>query len=364
MKDLYELLNDIPIQVNKEDEVFVSEFEKKKLFSDVKKQIQTKKKRTWKRSVLASVMAVSVIATSVIGLSFTTYAKEVPFLNSIFQFFNQDGHYNGYEEQATVLQLSQESNGIKMTLDEVVFDGMTLFLTYILETELDLGSEPYTDSLPLIGNNGLSGHVHIKKTEDNKYIGLLLLSHYGKNPLNEANITWNIERFSTEANQKGTLYEGNWNFSFTVPKTDTNIVEIDAPIKKDSFTFTPNTLTISPMSATFKFNTTASENLMARWDYMFPKLIVMDDLGNEYETIIFYGTGQGVAYSNYEWAATFEQIHPEAKTLSITPIIELTENDIIGTDASGKPIKANYRSIDSNGAEEKIQLEPIVIQIK
>lgn len=364
MKDLYELLNDLSIQDSKIDQVFVSEFEKKKLLSDVKKQIHFKKKRPkWPRSLLASVMTAGMILTSVIGLSFTSYAKDVPFLNSIYQFFNQDGHYNGYEEQATVLHLTQESNGIKMTLEKAVFDGMTLFLTYMLETEHDLGNEPFTDSLPSLGGIGLAGQVHMKKLEDDKYVALLQLSHYGKKPLNEANVTWDIERFSTEANQEGTLYEGNWNFSFTVPKTDSNVIEINTPIIKDDFTFTPNTLTISPMSATFKFNTTASENLTTKWDYMFPTLIVIDDLGNEYETILFHGTGQGVSYSNYEWSATFEQIHPDAKTLTITPIIELSENDIIGTDANGKPIKANYRSINSNGAEEKITLDPIIIQL-
>ena len=362
MKDVYELLNDLNIQDSQLNEVYVSDFEKKKLLRDVKKQIRLKKKRTWQRSLLANVMVAGIIVTSVIGLSFTSYAKEVPFLNSIYQFFNHDGHYNGYEEQATVLQLTQESNGIKMTVENAVFDGNTLFLTYMLETEHDLGEEPSTNSLPLFGEFGLGGYEHITKVDDNKYIALLQISHYEK-PLNEANVNWDIQSFSTEPNRKGTLFEGNWSFSFTVPKTDTNIIAINAPVIKDDYTFSPNTLTITPMSAIFNFNTTASEDLLATWDNISPLLTATDNLGNKYETIIFHGTGQDHHYSNYEWSATFEQIHPDAKTLTITPIIQLSENDIIGTDAKGNPIKANYRSINSNGEKKKITLDPIIIQL-
>ena len=46
-----------------------------------------------------------------VGLSFTAYAEDIPFLGNIFNFFRSDGSYEGYDENAEKLDIIQERNG-------------------------------------------------------------------------------------------------------------------------------------------------------------------------------------------------------------------------------------------------------------
>lgn len=55
---------------------------------------------------------------------------------------------------------------------------------------------------------------------------------------------------------------------------------------------------------------------------------------------------------------------PEATQLILTPVIELSDSDTIGYDENGEPIKASYRSVDSDADYEEIELEPIIIEVK
>ena len=58
MKDIYELLNDVSIDDNEFEEMAVTEFEKAKVKSALKKSIAKKKKRMgWKMNVAAAAIS-------------------------------------------------------------------------------------------------------------------------------------------------------------------------------------------------------------------------------------------------------------------------------------------------------------------
>ena len=117
------------------------------------------------------------------------------------------------------------------------------------------------------------------------------------------------------------------------------------------------------MSFILSYETNVTADLFNLWDNIFVSVEIEDDLGNKYTSLndLNYGWRTGFMEN---WNATYDQLDARAKTLYLTPIISLTENDIIGVDKEGKPIKANYRSIDSNSPSKQIQLDPIKVKIQ
>ena len=107
MKDIYELLNDMEVETDLEEWAPVSEVEEKKVLKELNQQIiKEKKQNKWKKTLSAAMVTFGIMLSALIGLSFTTYADDLPFLGNIFNFFSNDGSYEGYEEQAEKLDLT------------------------------------------------------------------------------------------------------------------------------------------------------------------------------------------------------------------------------------------------------------------
>ena len=143
MKDIYELLNDVSIDDNEFEEMEVTEFEKAKVKSALKKSIPRKKKRMdWKMNVAAAAIVLGLSATT-LGLTFPAYAGNIPVIGDIFRFLDngKTGLYDNYKEYSTEMNMTQESNGIKMTINDAVFDGETVAITYSIESDRDLGED-------------------------------------------------------------------------------------------------------------------------------------------------------------------------------------------------------------------------------
>ena len=54
--------------------------------------------------------------------------------------------------------MTKESNGIKVTINDAVFDGETVTITYSIESDKDLGEDPIIlDTLDIKGSTGNAG---------------------------------------------------------------------------------------------------------------------------------------------------------------------------------------------------------------
>ena len=200
MKDIYELLNDLNIDENEFEEMEVNDLEKANIKRSLKNAIKQKKKRSsWKKSVAAA----SIIA----GLSVTTfvtypaYAGNIPVIDDIFRFFDngktdkensqnkEPGLYYDYKKFSNEINMTKESNGTKITINDAVFDGKTLTLTYTIESEQDLGNAGIT--MPKItGMKATGGTGNTSKLDANKYVGILTVSNLEDKKLDVAHINW------------------------------------------------------------------------------------------------------------------------------------------------------------------------------
>lgn len=101
LKNLFKHFNDIDIDVNEFEEADVTEFEKAQFKRDLKRQVSKTKNRKWMKGVAAVCLSLGIGTASLIGLSYTTFAHEIPIVNSIIKLFStKDKIISGYEEFA------------------------------------------------------------------------------------------------------------------------------------------------------------------------------------------------------------------------------------------------------------------------
>ncbi len=90
-------------------------------------------------------------ASILVGLSVATlgigflHMRGLPIVGDIFRLLDngRTGLYENYKEFSTELNMTRESNGVKVTINDAVFDGRTITITYSIESDKDLGEAKY-----------------------------------------------------------------------------------------------------------------------------------------------------------------------------------------------------------------------------
>jgi len=134
------------MQVN--DDLFDNEI-RKKLKSeisyvpkDINKKIDEAVKRAEKRRFnvkkVSSICAICIIGTLLLGMAIPTYASNIPFIGSLLEKLN----YKNYEKYGSDLDITKESNGLKATINKVVYDGLEIAVFYTVKSEAPMASEP------------------------------------------------------------------------------------------------------------------------------------------------------------------------------------------------------------------------------
>lgn len=109
------------------------------------------------------------VSVAMLGIGFPTYAGGLPIVGDIFRFLDngRTGLYENYKEFSTELNMTRESNGVKVTINDVISDGRTLSITYSLESEQDLGDDPIIlGGLDIMDAHGSSGSGKMTKVTE------------------------------------------------------------------------------------------------------------------------------------------------------------------------------------------------------
>ena len=380
MKNIYELLNDINIDEDEFEEMEVSELEKAKVKNTLKKSINKKRKmKSWKKNVAIASIFVGLSATT-LGLTFPAYAKNIPVIEDIFRFFDngrvedsikdnvskdeEKGLYYNYKQFSNEINLTKESNGIKITLNDAVFDGKTVTLTYSIESEQDLGEHAGT-SLPKIeGMNALGGTDRTTRIDTNKYVGILTVSSLEDKTLDAANIKWNIDSIQNPDNQ--TEIKGDWNFDFSLNAVDSTMQLSDRSSEQNGVKVNIEKISVTPMSFIVYYDQIVSEKVRNKWDGVDVELEIKDDLGNVYSG---QGNGgQGTDSYNMRWSKTFEKLDSNATKLIVTPHITLRDynsNNYGSVEISKDGEESEITLPEKSGkGKEEFVLEDILIELK
>ncbi|WP_078551655.1 DUF4179 domain-containing protein [Bacillus alkalicellulosilyticus] len=369
MKDIYESLNDINIDESEIEEIEVSPLEKRKVKKALKRALQKKRTPQWKKTIVAASI-LGGLSMITLGLTFPTYASNLPFLSDIFAMFNSndDEFYTNYKENASELNLVQESNGITITLKDAVYDGKSVTATFFIESETDLGETIYGIDMMLIKKvSSLTGYEEIKKIGENQYVGIVKTTIIDEIELKNPKVTWNINKIKNGDTMEA--IDGQWSFSFSLEETNHTIQNVYQQTIKEGVKVQVERLTNTPMSTIVFFNYEADDKVQDLWDYVHVMIEMRDDLGNVYQGNP--NGGMGIDHFNMSMSETFGRIDPAATKLIITPHVSYghhtfsDENEVTRYEKDGVEFAQSETTVteaDAVNYEESI-LDEIIIEL-
>ncbi|MGG0670706.1 DUF4179 domain-containing protein [Lederbergia citrisecunda] len=354
-KDVYDHLNDMKMDINQFEVEEVSEAEKSRVMMDLKRKIRKPKPVRWRKMAAAASITIGLSSAALFGLSFTSFAQEIPIIGQVFKWFNDDGFYQDYDEHANTLAMTQEDNGIRMTVNEAVFDGKTLYITYDLITETDLGETPWLDGMPKMLDESISRLVsaqhNVKKINDTHYAGITTATLWPDYRVEEGSFEFNINGILMEPRDDAEVIPGNWKFQFDLKATDNKEQVVKLTSAKNGVAVNIKRAVFTPMSFIIYYDERVSTEQQIKWDFISVDIEVRDDLGNIYANE--HNGGFDSQHSN-----TFEKLNPKATKLIITPSVRLAQRD--GTNENG----SYYRNEGSTAPMEEFELDEIVIEIE
>lgn len=361
MKDIYELLNDVEFDENEYIEMEVTKHEKSKVKKALRKSLNKNKKyKNLKRHILAASIIVALpIAT--LGVTFPTQASNIPVIGDLFKFFGGDkgALYSNYKEFSTEKSISDESNGINITIKDAIFDGNSFLLTYLIDSEHDLGQEIHIVEPPSIkGVSGATGGSKITKINEKQYAGIITRSLYNHSEDGVVNLEWNINTIINS--NTGLETKGEWKFALAIDETVNQEQIIGESIEQNGLNVIIEKLSYTPMSFVVHYNQIISEQISDQWDDISVELVIKDDLGKLYLGEVNGGISERDSY-DIKWNATFESLDDSATKLFILPrvIFRNTQSSEVEMKEQGDK---EVTKTNDEGYEE-IFLEEIIVEI-
>lgn len=242
------------------------------------KDAKYKRSKLRKNIVTSSVASLCIFFT--IGIFTPVIAKSLPVFTNIR---NTLGLKNEYVDYAKDINLTQESNGVKVTLDQIVCDNKNLYISYIIESDTFFKdksiknismdnlirtdfSQYYNlegssaeeisnmianfpvDYKPIESNSSIDGYL----LNDTTFIGIASYDLTNFAVPENFKVKLNIDKLwyypSNSNNFENESTEGTWNFEFTVNTSDTKINNKLININETKNNFTIKNVSISPFS--------------------------------------------------------------------------------------------------------------------
>lgn len=368
-KDIYQLLNEMDFEESEMEEMETSELDKAKVKKTLKASIRrNRKKQGWKMKAVAAV-AICGIAISSLGLAFPAYAGNVPIIGDVFRFLDngRTGIYDNYQEYSSAVNLTKESNGVKITINDAIYDGKTVLLTYLIESEKDLGDQPYIGSwVDIKGTDGGTGSDQISKVGQNQYVGMITGSRLDEKNPEVVKVQWKVDSITVEETQEE--INGKWDFSISLKASDNHVQLIEKGTEQGGVAVTVDKIAVTPMSFIVYYNQLVSKEVSDKWHDADVEIAIMDDLGNQYAGVGNGGYGKD---DQMNWSMTFQKLDPAATKLFITPtvtLVEYTSENHGGVEITGVGSNQSVKQIsiptkEGKGREE-FTLDDIIIELE
>ncbi|MCG7343753.1 DUF4179 domain-containing protein [Sporosarcina sp. ACRSL] len=364
-KDIYQLLNDLDFDESEVEDIEISEFDKAKVKKEVKMALRKKRKRHgWKMKVVAAVV-IGGLSVSALGIAFPAYAGNVPVIGDIFRFLDngRTGIYDNYQEYSSTVNMTKESNGVTITINDAIYDGKTVLLTYSIESEKDLGDQPFIGSyLDIKNTSGGSGSDQISKVGKNQYVGLITGSRLDEKDLDTVKVKWRVDSISIGGTEE--KIKGTWNFSLSLQASDNEVQLVDQGTEQNGVTVNVDKITVTPMSFIVYYDQLVSKEVLDKWHGVDVEIDIQDDLGNHYAGDGNGGFGQE---NHIHWSKTFKKLDPDATKLIITPTVRLVEytpenHGGVEITADGETKAISIPTKEGKGTEE-FQMDDIVVEL-
>ncbi|WP_274308472.1 DUF4179 domain-containing protein [Solibacillus daqui] len=297
----------------------VTEIEKQRVKQHVFKK--RKKAPIWKSLSVAAVLLIS--ATTVTTFAFPSLASQIPFMNNVISYFDDDyGQYTNFESFSDDLGLVDSDNGVSILIDHAVYDGTNIIVSYALKTESSLGKSLSVSGgnwFDVKGANGMSGSDKIIQVDNNHYIGVAELTPFFKDSEHPETIevTWEPKAFY---NHETTMeVKGDWSFNFSLSRLEGTVLAVNKTVESSGVNLALNSIEFTDVSTVLSYKQFANDELMKSWLSVTPVFTVKDNLGNIYVDGTSGGGQTSDDFKTFTGTTSFGAIKDGATKLFIEP---------------------------------------------
>lgn len=290
-------------------------------------KLPTRKRSRRGVKYLATALLIIIFGLTTVGMTNPSYARNIPLIGSVFKALDSV-LYSKYNSYATDLNITKESNGYKMTLNTVAYDGIYLTIAYTVKSDCVFPFEPTGFTINYLINGKQMDQMNTsvisgKLSADKKtYKGVAetilnssdateLAGHAGRS--NKFNLDINIVKmYFSKMFGNITTYKtinGPWSFSTSITnqKSKGKICEQVINVNLDSIEkgMKLNKLVLTPLNTILQ-----GTNSNDPWKYNY---IVYDDKGR------VFPMKNNAGGDNLSFQMSFKGIYSDTKTLTFIP---------------------------------------------
>lgn len=368
MKNEYDFLNEIEVtekELQEIEEMEVNELEVKSLKKKLKAELGRKKSIWKKKGVIAAGICCGLIAGTVtLGITNPTLAANIPVVGDIFRFLDggRTGTYDLYQQNAAGIHTTQEDNGISITIEDAVFDGRSVYYTYIIDSEQNLGKGgPLIEGEFNIKNyfGGMGGSSQIEQAGKNRYVGQDEYTIDEQRDSVEVELHFKTIEYFIGDEQKE--IKGNWKFAFQLDAIPQKQQKVNRTVEKEAISITVDNITKTPMSLILNFQYQIPSE---QYNSISIDMKIKDENGTEYlsnGSTVHGEVNTGIYYGVF----TFGKIEESAKKIIITPSIMIPSGGGgVSIDENGKETHFETVIPEDIKALDGLEFDPIEIELQ
>ena len=310
--DINNLKNSIDVPTNELNNIIKDSIKRGEKYKYRRKNVRLKK-------IWGGIAAVFVLL-SVIGIMNPKAVSAIPLIGSIFSHFSDVDKIDKFEDFSQSVNKTVESNGVKVTINDIALDNnMLAITTTIVGKDID-------------GTKGIMGNIyldgHLMKSRNNKYVKIddktteyILYGNVSDIKLgDEVNIEIDFKYVDD--------IKGDWNLKFSTNKEKTNsiskTIEVNEKIKLPTSELKIENVVISPFGSSINYSGTYYEKSKSRNPEI--KGFRVTDNNGKVLGVKFAGSTS----SDIEYSGKFEILNNlwSVDGISIVLILDYEENEI------------------------------------
>lgn len=329
-----EALNEIQVPSDELDLILADAFEIKK-----------KKKFPFKKSVIyaaaVAIFSLCTISSAYVSPAFAQFVTKIPVVGEAFDYFIlQDDYYQAYDDISTDVGLLSKSNGIDLIIEKAFYDGNVVTLSYVIKSDLDLGTFPSFENMPTLDNKISSGGFEGDYIEGIGHVGMMTLKST-EGVGDTVNVVWKPTAIVLDDK----TIEGDWNFTFSLNALEGTHIPINKHVSKEGVTVELIDAVKTDVNLTINYLQDVNPSVHDEWMAVEAELRAIDNLGNEYQVPYNGGVGTKGADSGEDltWNATVRGLNQDATSITFYPFAHLSNSQTDSKRIDFKPIAVELK---------------------
>lgn len=223
--------------------------------NDTINNLKDKKPR---RNYLIAKAAAFLLATlCTFNILMPTYAESLPIIGATFKSINEAFGYGGkYVDKAKSVSLTQNYDGITMTINNIYFDGTELAIAYELKSEKKLINEPKIAPIMKVDGDYIQYYNELQEgdfKDSNTYIGIATYVLTEKKILDNKEMNFIVNGITWDWMGE---YPERMKFKIILDPSNTGkkIYKVNKEFQYDGSTFKIENVTVSPFKIMVNYN--------------------------------------------------------------------------------------------------------------